>query len=323
MVSVIIPNYNTEKYLKCCVMSVLKQTYRDLEIILVDDGSTDESKLMCDEFASIDKRVIVIHKSNGGLSSARNTGMEIAHGEYIVFLDSDDYLALNYIENSIKLIQENSADIAVMQMCYIAEKTNIEIVNTEQEEIICLNTASAIEASLYQRLYSCCAPAKLYRKEMLADIKFPVGKLSEDLAVCHKILANAKKVVYTNSYGYYYRQHETSIMHTFNPRRLDALQWTHDIENFCKKNYPEILNAAKCRTFNVAVHLILDLPDKGELHTQWYNKIWKEIVRTRKTVVFDKKVRYREKAAALLSYGGEKVLKLIWNSKVAVKQKER
>lgn len=319
-VSVIIPVYNVEQYLNRCVESVIQQTYKDIEIILVDDGSKDRSGKLCDDWAEKDSRIKVLHKTNGGLSSARNAGNGIVTGVYILYLDSDDYLSRDCISKLVQICKKTDADIAIMQMMYIPEETNEEMHSEGKEFIKVLSAEEAIEASLYQILYSCCTPAKLYKKGVVDGIEFPVGRVSEDLATCHLFLDRAKKIAYTNAIGYYYRQHGNSIMHVFNPKRMDALEWAQKLETFCKEKYPNILTAAKCRTFNVAVHLILDLPDSGELHDKYSKKLWKEIKRTRIQTLFSKKVRFREKAAALLSFGGEKLLKMVWNSRFAVKR---
>lgn len=319
-VSIIIPVYNVEKYLSRCIKSVLEQTYKNLEIIIVDDGAKDNSSIMCDEYAAIDNRITVIHKQNGGLSSARNVGIELATGDVLFFLDSDDYLSKECVEKMVNLMEKYNADISIIQMKYIPEEENAEDGFNEKEFITVMDTEHAIEESFYQRLYTCCAPAKLYRRSVIGDVRFPLGRISEDLATCHLFLDNAKKIVYSDYCGYYYRQHEASIMHVFNPKRLDALEWVNMIENFCKEKYPNILSAAYCRTFNVAVHLILDLPDSGEFHDLYYEKIWDEVKRTRVKTLLNKKVRFREKVAAILSFGGENLLKGVWNSKLAVRK---
>lgn len=319
-VSVIIPVYNVEKYLPRCIKSVLDQTYQDLEIILVDDGAKDNSSVMCDEYAKDSKNITVIHKENGGLSSARNAGIEIATGDAIFFVDSDDYLSTKCIENMVCLMEENDADISIIQMKYIPENQNDECAEKEIENVVVMNSEQAIEESLYQKLYTCCAPAKLYKRKVIGEVRFPLGRISEDLATCHLFLNNADKIVYSNYYGYYYRQHETSIMHVFNPKRLDALEWTAEIERFCRINYPSIIKASYCRTFNVAMHLLLDLPSDDLIHDIYYDQIWSEIRRTRIKILLDNKVRKREKIAAILSFCGEKILKSVWNSKIAVKR---
>ena len=202
------------------------------------------------------------------------------------------------------------------------ENTEKEIETKDAIKDLIFSAEEAIEVSLYQTFFSCCIPGKLYKAETLHNIRFPLGKLSEDLAVCHKILDHAQKIVYRSEIGYYYRQHNSSIMHTFNPRRMDALQWMSEIEDYCLHKHPAILNAAKCRTFNVAVHLLLDLPDEGEVRNTCYDTIMTAIIKTRRLIILDKKARKREKAAALISYLGENKLKQIWNSRVAIKQKE-
>ena len=318
-VSVIIPVYNVEKYLSRCVKSVMEQTYKDLEIILVDDGSTDNSGKLCDDCASQDERIIVIHKVNGGLSSARNVGIEAAKGDAFFFLDSDDYISVDCIKKMVSLMESKSAEISIVQMKYIPENVNEECENNEQEKVVVMNSEQAIKESLYQRLYTCCAPAKLYKRDVVGNIRFPLGRISEDLETCHLFLNNANKTVYSNYYGYYYRQHESSIMHVFNPKRMDALEWAQAIEEFCKKNYPDILGASYCRTFNVAVHLLLDLPSDGEVHDKYYKVLWDEIKRTRIKTLLDRNVRNREKAAAILSFCGEEIIRKIWDSKFAVR----
>ena len=319
-VSIIIPVYNVEKYLPRCMESVMNQTYENIEVILVDDGAKDNSGKLCDDYGKSDSRIKVIHKENEGLSSARNEGIERATGEAILFLDSDDYLSKECVFRMISNMQKYNADVVIVQMKYISEDVNEESADTVKEEIKIMNSECAIEKSLYQKSYTCCAPAKLFRKEVIGNIRFPIGRISEDLATCHLFLNNATNIIYTNYYGYYYRQHATSIMHVFNYKRLDALEWTDSIEYFCKINYPNIMNAAYCRSFNVAVHLLLDLPDQGEIHDKYFDVIWERVKKTRMKVIFDKKARIREKVAALLSFGGENLLKMVWNSKFAIKK---
>ncbi|WP_349946251.1 glycosyltransferase family 2 protein [Lacrimispora sp. BS-2] len=320
MVTVIIPIYNQLKYVKRSIDSVIDQIYSDLQIILVNDGSTDGSADVCDEYLKKDSRITVIHKANGGLSSARNAGLEVAQGEYITFLDSDDYLSKTFIKHSIEMCEKHNADISVMDMIYIDEEMNDEIEDNLEEKVFPLSPKKAIEASLYQNLFSCCAPGKLYKKHIFEDIRFPLKKLSEDLAISHRLLNKANKIIYSNLKGYYYRQQQKSIMHIFNPSRLDAIQWAHDIEKFCEDNYPDIIVAAKCRTFNIAIHLLLDISKNSNFDKNFSPILWKDIKRTRKTVLLCRTVRFREKAAAILSFGGSTILRNVWNSRLAIKK---
>lgn len=322
LVTIIIPVYNVEKYIFRCVESALNQTYNEIEIILIDDGSTDSSGEKCDELCKRDPRVNVIHKENGGLSSARNVGLDICLGEAVFFLDSDDYISIDCIERLVSLLDYYDSDISISNMKYIPEEMNGELRFDEPEEILIFDSQEAIEESLYQRHFSCCAPAKLYRREILGELRFPIGRVSEDLATCHLFLDNARRIVFSNACLYYYRQRENSIMHEFNPKRMDAIEWAQNIEKFCFNKYPAICDAATCRTFNVAVHLLLELPMDDEKHDKFYQSIMAEIKRTRLNVLLNYKSRGREKVAALLSFFGEKALKLVWNSNITLKKRK-
>ncbi|WKY43080.1 glycosyltransferase family 2 protein [Eubacteriaceae bacterium ES2] len=319
-VTIIIPIYNQIKYLQQSINSAIRQTYSDIQIILIDDGSTDGSSQICDKYEAIDQRIQVIHKKNGGLSSARNVGLDTMIGTYVTFLDGDDILASDFIDKAVELCEKNSADIAILDMKYFTDEIDNEKNQMEEEIEHIYEPERAIEESLYQVLYSCCAPGKIYKSEIFKEIRFPLKKLAEDLAICHKVINNANKIVYLNKIGYYYRQHNMSITHVFNPNRMDALVWAHDIQHFCKQNYPNIIEAAQCRLFNVAVHLLLDISAKDELDKVYKPIIWKDIKKTRFVVIRNKKIRLREKFAAVLTFGGTTLLRSVWNSKLAVKR---
>ena len=316
-ISIIIPVYNDERFVADCVKSAATQTYRNLEIIIVDDGSTDGSPKICDAFSRTDSRIRVIHKENGGLSSARNAALDIAKGEYIAFLDSDDYLAPGFIETALDACRRTDSGVAIMKMAFVGENDTQKTFDGDTDEELIMDASGAIEGSLYQKLYSCTAPGKLYTREVIGDIRFPIGRVSEDLAVCHRFLDRSRHTVYINTTGYYYRQREKSIMHTFNAKRLDALEWTAEIEAFCKEKYPELVPASLCRTFNVAVHLALDVPEDDR---EYLPRIWKEVKRTRLSVLANSKARGREKAAAMLSFFGINALRKAWNSRYAVRK---
>lgn len=322
LVSIIIPVYNVETYLRECVESVISQTYTNIEIWLIDDGSKDLSGIICDQYTEKDERVKVVHKENGGLSSARNIGLDYANGEYILFLDSDDIIPNDAVKVLLEVLEKNNVDIAIGNIMFFEENiANIQLNQGVDDKIKLFTSEKAIEESLYQLKFSCSPCSRIYRKKIFEEIRFPVGKLSEDLAVCHRIFDKSNNIAYINHTCYYYRQRSSSIMHTFNEHRMDALTWTNEIEKYCNENHPGIIKAAKCRTFNVAIHLMLDLPQNGQLYDKYVHVLWKEITRTRKSVIFDNKARSREKIAAVLSYIGENALRSVWNSKFAVKRK--
>ncbi len=320
-ISVIIPVYNVKPFLDTCLKSVAEQTYRDMEIILADDGSTDGSGAVCDEWAERDSRIRVIHKENGGLSSARNAGIEASSGDAVFFLDSDDYISPGCIGLCADLLTEYDADISIVQLRIVAEDNNAAAPGGDAAAVEVFDSEGAIEASFYQIKFSCSAWGKLYRRQVIGGIRFPAGRYAEDLATCHLFMDNAKRIVFKDECGYFYRQRTNSIMHSFDPKRLDAIEWADAAAAFCAEKYPRIYNAALCRKFNASMHILLDLPAGGEEHDRYKPEIWRAITSTRGYVLRNGNVRGREKAAALLSYFGEGMLRKVWNSRLAVRRK--
>lgn len=319
LVSVIVPVYNQKEYIHKCLESIINQTYNNLEIILVDDGSNDGSEKICFDYQNKNSNITLIQKINGGLSSARNIGIEAANGKYITFVDSDDYLSINFIKEAVAVLEKNKADIVIFKMLFVGEKFNKEYIERREEyDLYQILPEKTIEESLYQRKFGCCAPGKLYKKECFFNIRFPIGRVSEDLAIFHKIVDNANRIFFFDKIGYYYRQQPKSIMHKFNKKRIDALYWAIDIENYCKNLHPNIINAAKCRIFNVSLHLILDMP-KEDLNEYFF--IWDQVCINRLNVLFNSKARKRERIAACFSFFGKQFLRFVWNTKLAVKQK--
>lgn len=237
MLSVIIPIYNVEKYLTKCIESVINQTYKNIEIILVNDGSTDNSKAIIDKYSSIDSRIKVINKKNGGLSDARNVGIELAKGEYITFLDSDDWIELNMYEKLYKYIKQENADIV---QCSYQKVYDEEVNNQKNKEEV--NIMSG-EKSLYNLGEKTVVVwNKIYKRELFNDIRFPKGKYHEDEFTIYKVLYKANKIVDLNLPLVYYRQREDSIMNSkFNLKRLDALEAFNERLAFYKeKNLDEL-----------------------------------------------------------------------------------
>lgn len=239
LITIIVPVYNVKKYLKECLDSIINQTYKNLEIILVDDGSPDNCGKICDEYAKRDKRIKVIHKENGGLSSARNAGLDIAKGEYISFIDSDDYVAENFIEKLYLLCIQNNADIAECDFIRFENEINL----LEQEENLDIYSAYDRKHIIYMKHSIACN--KLYKKYLYEKLRFPIGKTNEDEFTIYKILYSCKNVtVFTNLKLYYYRYNPQSIMgRTFNIKRLDALEALEERKQFYKKrNEIELYN---------------------------------------------------------------------------------
>lgn len=225
IVSVIVPIYKVENYLQKCIDSICKQTYKQLEIILVDDGSPDSCGKICDDSAEKDARIIVIHKENGGLSSARNAGLNIAKGEYISFVDADDTIHPQFIEILIALCIQYDCDIAQCDFLAVTENS-LKLPLNSQQSIKLYNNRQAIhelcragESVKYNVAWN-----KVYKQELFKDVRYPLGRIHEDEFTTYLLLWKAKRIAVTNQYMYYYLQRATSLMGTsFSIERLDLL----------------------------------------------------------------------------------------------------
>lgn len=224
MISVIVPVYKVEPYLARCVRSLQRQTYTDLEIILVDDGSPDRSGSMCDEFAAADNRIRVIHKPNGGLSDARNAGIEAASGEYLAFLDSDDWADPTWLETLLGLSIAHGAQIAECSYRNILP-VGIREESTCSGVVFEFTPVQAMECNLEWRHCKPVAWNKLYRRDIVGSIRYPVGKLHEDEFTTHLFYLAASKIVYADlSLINYERRNTGSITANFSLRNLDSCQ---------------------------------------------------------------------------------------------------
>ncbi len=218
IISVIIPIYNVETYLERCLKSVIGQSYQELEILLIDDGSTDGSGILCDQWAENDPRIKVIHKSNGGLSDARNTGLDHASGEYIVFIDSDDYISSDMVLKLYLALKANNAEMSICNfLCVneaglpVAENTDLPINN---ETVSGLEAVRRIVNLNSNGWYYIPAWNKLYKKNLFTEIRFPIGKIHEDEFVAHKLLGLCKTVACIQDVCYFYVQRTGSIIHS-------------------------------------------------------------------------------------------------------------
>lgn len=231
LISIIVPVYKVEKYLDRCVQSILAQTYRDIEVILVDDGSPDNCGRICDAYQVQDPRIRVIHKENGGLSDARNAGLRIASGQYLGFVDSDDYIAPDMYEHLYSIMVNNRADISVCSACVVLENEMPEF--TDDTDSVALNREDCLEAMIYKRQFSVNTWNKLYRKEVFTGIEFPYGKLYEDLATTYRLIENATVIVVSNAKKYAYVQRPGSIMNqtatAIRTDKIDIIEemWAH------------------------------------------------------------------------------------------------
>ena len=292
LISIIVPVFKVEKYLKRCVESIRNQTYPDIEIILVDDGSPDACPQICDQYAQEDTRIKVIHKSNGGLSDARNCGIDAARGKYIGFVDSDDYIHPEMYMQLWKNIKESMADIAVcgVEKVYSDDGPDFHQV---QGDLKIYDGRQAIEnifdASLY--LQSVVSWNKLYKKEIFENVRFPIGKIHEDEFTTYVLFYKCDKVVYNTGIYYYYYQRTDSIMGVrkmvFSSDGLEAYEQMMDFLE--KKKEPYLLQLAKYRYLCLLKEYAVELRKvgeykKSELLEEKYRNEYKKGIKTIKKI---------------------------------------
>lgn len=264
-VSIIVPIYNVETYLERCVYSLQEQTYTNIEIILVDDGSQDKCGEICDRYALADERITVIHKKNGGLSDARNAGIERSSGDYLCFVDADDYVHSNFVQ----ILLES----CLKWECKISK---CNIVTTSINENIYLQTFELPEYNIYtaerylQEInrvnggFNVCN--KLFLKELFRDIRFPKGKLHEDVAVIYKLIACAEKIVEVNSDLYFYYNNTNSITKAkITVNRLDDLEFRLELFKFCmERNWRRAAEKNANATYNIILDYEMKNPEEFE-----------------------------------------------------------
>ncbi|HEL1969404.1 glycosyltransferase family 2 protein [Streptococcus suis] len=250
LVSVIIPIFNVENYLRKCLESVRNQSYQNLEIILVNDGSQDSSGAICDEYCKKDSRVKCIHKKNGGLSDARNAGIEVATGEYLCFIDSDDSIHKQYVEILLRSLKKYDADIAVCNFQRVQEN---EITFEQEIDLseICVNALNQDESwfALYDdklKFQYTTVWSKLYKRYIFTALHFPVGRLNEDSATAHQIIGLIGKSIYVDAVLYYYLIRTGSIMNS-NIKTDDGVKAIEDrISYFMSQGKQRLLEKTYC-----------------------------------------------------------------------------
>lgn len=237
MISVIVPVYKVEEYLDECIQSIVNQNYQNLQIILVDDGSPDCCGKICDDWALKDNRIEVIHKKNGGLSDARNAGLDLATGEYIAFVDSDDWISPQMYEIMLKVLKKERADFIACGIvdCYLGK-------TVEHTMPYSVGSSELFLERIYRdTVFPVSAVNKLYRRECWKNIRFPKGKLCEDAFTTYLLVDKATRIVQIPDALYFYRIREESIMTTeFRPARMDEEEAWRENYLYMREHYPQI-----------------------------------------------------------------------------------
>ena len=243
LISVIVPVYKVEPYLDKCISSIANQTYRNLEIILVDDGSPDSCPAMCDAWAEKDSRIRVIHKTNGGLSDARNAGMAVATGELMAFVDSDDWIAPDMYECLYQHMTQDNSDIAACGVQLMWENGTMRMLTREGSCV--LNREEAMQAIIEESWLKQPVTYKIYKTKLIKDIKFPVGKYHEDAFWSYQAISKAQKVSVFDHIGYFYFQRGDSIMGKgFSIQSLDCMEATKEGYMYVVDHYANLIPLA-------------------------------------------------------------------------------
>lgn len=306
--SIIVPVYKVEKYLPELMECLLRQTYKNIEIILVDDGSPDNCGTLCDEYAARDNRVVACHKKNGGLSSARNYGLDRCKGDYIVCIDSDDLVAEDYIEYFYKLILEHNADCV---MCGCQNFMDGERVSylTDRECGKVMSREQVLIDWLYMRNIRTGVIGKCFRAGLYANIRYPEGKYYEDIGTMYKLFIKAETFAYGSSVKFSYRLRKTAqSKQPFSPKEMDSIEQTKIVYDAIKSDYPSLIAAASSRYLSAASHIFFMISDKR--YESYKRLVWKEIKKVRCIVLKDRKARKKARYMAILSFSGMQVTHL-------------
>lgn len=280
LISIIIPVYKVEKYLEKCIESVLKQTYTNLQIILVDDGSPDNCGKICDEYAKKDSRIEVIHKVNGGLSDARNVGISKAKGRYIGFVDSDDYIKEDMYEILLNLIKEYDADVSICNLYDVIDGK--EYIRNKENGIQEYSRLDILKEVLLDKNIQSYAWNKLYKKELFDEIKYPIGKKYEDIGTTFYVFEKCNKIVVTSEPEYYYLKRSDSLVNNvtestvFDYTEIIIQRYLYTRENIEElKKYNNYYLAKTLITAHNDIELLGNISEKmQEKYKELYNLVY-------------------------------------------------
>lgn len=300
LISVIVPVYNVEQYLEKCVNSIINQTYKNLEIILVDDGATDSSGNMCDELAKSDNRIKVYHKENGGLSDARNYGVERATGDYIGFVDSDDYIDSEMYEKLYEAIKKENVDVAECSLKVIYPG-KIELFTDEKYYKVLGKTEYLEEYLTIKKIFG-SVWTKLIKSDVAKKLVFPKGKLYEDTYYAYDLIEKVDRYVIMNNPYYNYLMRENSITNAkFNPRILDLIEIVEKFHKTTYENYPGLKEAADCRKmyayFSVLNSILLE---ENYRDNEYYSEILNYFKRNYISLLKNKYINHNRKLSVIL-----------------------
>lgn len=311
LISIIVPVYNVEEYLNRCIDSILLQTYNNIEILLIDDGSLDKSSQICDEYMKKDKRIKVIHKKNGGLSDARNVGIDIARGKYITFIDSDDSVEKDLVEYLYKLVINFNTKMSICSHRVIFDEgKRIKVLGNGKEEK--LTSKECIKKMLYHKQVDTSAWAKLYNRNLFNDIRYPKGMLFEDIGTTYKFFLKSRFIAcgYLAKYNYYVRKNSI-VTGKFSKRKLDLLKMTDMMGEEVLSIFPDLKDAVLRRRVYArfsTLNQMIGVCNMHDIRIDLINFIKMNAIK----ILIDKLVPIRDKIAIILLCINYKIYELIW-----------
>lgn len=310
LITVVVPVYNVEKYLKKCIDSIINQTYKNIEIILVDDGSPDNCGKICDEYAKNDQRIKVIHKENGGLSDARNAGIDVATGEYITFVDSDDYIEENCIEFLYDDIIKDNTDMAIG--LHIVRYDDGTVIRKRTKKTI-LEPKETLKRILYDQGIDLSAWAKLYNIKLFKKVRYPKGRIFEDAATTYKLIDECNKISIDDNVVYNYIIRNDSITNEeFSKNKLQLIDSTKEMTDYIKLKYPDLEKACKRRLMYAYLSTITQLCKADKDYPEIRKMLMKYIEENKKDILRDSNIPKRDRYALILLSFGFSFYKLIW-----------
>ena len=303
MISILVPVYNVEKYLRRCLDSILAQTYTDYELVLVDDGSTDQSGALCDAYAAQHDCIRVIHQKNAGLAQVRNVSVAAARGEYITFVDSDDAIEPTYLEVLMRDLRENGADISICSWSEVSDDGRRTELSWDHKEkgFQVWTTEQAVRTLLYQKGIDNNTWGKLYKRAVLQDIVFPAGRVYEDIAVAYQIFLKAKCVCYRPEALYLYTCNTSGISQSaFTPKRMDLIDMAEGMYSDVEKRFSDYQSAARSRLLRAYIHVYLQIPDRADCKP-YQSRVYAGIRKNCRSVAGDPEAKRGTRLAALLA----------------------